>query len=56
MNKTKAKRCWLCGKKLQGGHGVRRLVDGHERDLHKTCSESEKNESSKSDNAFGMEF
>lgn len=54
--RSKAKRCWLCGNKLQSGRGVRREIDGHERDLHKFCSEQEEKEKGRSDKVYGMEF
>lgn len=31
--------CWLCGRKLWGNHHVKKVIDEHERTLHKSCSE-----------------
>lgn len=31
--------CWICGRKLWGNHHVKKVIDEHERTLHKSCSE-----------------
>lgn len=31
--------CWHCNKKLRGNHHIERLVFGHMRVLHKSCSD-----------------
>ncbi len=54
--RSKAKRCWICGNRLQSGRGVRRVIDGHERDLHKFCSEQDKKKEDRSDKVYGMEY
>lgn len=56
MKKSKAKRCWICGNKLVPGRGIRRVIDGHERDLHKLCSELDEKNENRSNKAFGLEY
>lgn len=39
MKKPKQKLCWECGKKLyQNKVCIKKIVDGHERMLHKFCA------------------
>ena len=56
LKRSKAKRCWVCGNKLQSGRGIQRVIDGHERNLHKFCSEQDKKKEDCSDNVYGMEY
>jgi hypothetical protein len=56
FNRSKAKRCWICGNKLRGGKSYPRTIDGHKRDLHKFCAEDHDKAEARSDNAFGMNY
>lgn len=41
INETKVKFCWECGKRLyQWKISVKKLIDGHERTLHKNCAKN----------------
>lgn len=39
VKKPRVRFCWECGKKLYGNHHRVRIVDAHERILHKQCAE-----------------
>ena len=38
MKKPRVRFCWACGRRLWGRHHVERIIDGHSRILHKSCS------------------
>jgi hypothetical protein len=37
MDKPKYRLCWWCNLKLSGNHFTTKVIDGHERILHKRC-------------------
>jgi hypothetical protein len=39
MKKPRARFCWACGRQLWGRHHIERIIDGHHRILHKSCSQ-----------------
>ena len=53
--KTKHKRCFLCGNRLNGGKGVLRFINGVELEVHRMCADRNDAEIAREDNAFGME-
>ena len=55
MKKTKHKRCFLCGLRLNGGKGVMRTINGVEHEIHRACADRNDAEIDRDNNAFGME-
>jgi len=53
--RTRHKRCFLCGLRLNGGRGVMRTINDIEHEIHRMCADRNDAELAKEDNAFGME-
>ena len=56
MKKTKHKRCFVCGSRLNGGKGVLRFINGLEHEIHRMCADRHDAEITREDTAFGMEY
>ena len=54
MKKTKHRRCWFCGNRIQG-KGVMVEIKGHDVDAHRNCARESAKQEARENNAFGLE-